>query len=203
MDGDTAPLPEILMLCEKYHAHLVVDEAHATGIIGQNGEGLVQALGLQSKVFARIHTFGKAVGCHGAIILGSKQLTSYLVNFARSFIFTTALSPNAVAAIQASYNILPGMVEERKHLTLLSEYFNQAEVPFEKMITEGPIKAVIIPGNTQVKSAALMLQQYGFDVRPILYPTVPRGRERLRINLHAFNSLGEVRGLVECLKGIR
>jgi 8-amino-7-oxononanoate synthase len=196
MDGDTAPLAEIIALCEKYHAHLIVDEAHATGIIGSSGEGLVQTLGLQDRVFARIHTFGKAIGCHGAIILGSQQLKSYLINFARSFIFTTALSPSAVSAILLSYKIFPGMVRERNHLQVLSDYFNDADLPFEKLISNSPVKAVIIPGNTTVKSAAQRLQEHGYDVRPILYPTVPRGRERLRINLHAFNSLEELRGLV-------
>ena len=85
MDGDMAPLKEISKLCEKYNAALIVDEAHATGVVGEKGEGLVQHLDLQQKCFARLHTFGKACGCHGAVILGSTQLKKYLINFARTF----------------------------------------------------------------------------------------------------------------------
>ncbi|HLK28560.1 MAG TPA: aminotransferase class I/II-fold pyridoxal phosphate-dependent enzyme, partial [Puia sp.] len=81
MDGDCAPLNEIVSLCEKYNAHLILDEAHATGVVGEKGEGLAQHLGLHEKFFARMHTFGKAVGCHGAIVLGSKTLHDYLINF--------------------------------------------------------------------------------------------------------------------------
>ena len=86
MDGDMAPLTAISDLCRQYGAHLIVDEAHATGVVGAKGEGLVQQLNLQTACFARVHTFGKAVGCHGAIVLGSDRLRNYLVNFCRSFI---------------------------------------------------------------------------------------------------------------------
>ena len=88
MDGDFAPLIKISLLCEKYNASLIIDEAHATGVVGEKGEGLVQHLNLQTKCFARIHTFGKAVGAHGAIILGSKKLKDYLINFfARIYLY--------------------------------------------------------------------------------------------------------------------
>jgi 8-amino-7-oxononanoate synthase len=199
MDGDIAPLAGIVSLCEKYGAHLVIDEAHATGIIGQNGAGLVQHLGLEKNVFARIHTFGKAVGAHGAIVLGSPLLKSYLVNFARSFVFTTALPAAAVTAIRASYSIFPEMKKERNHLAFLSGIFNSVSIPYEKPANETPVKAVIIRGNTVVKKIASVLQDKGFDVRPVLYPTVPKGKERLRINLHAFNTEEEVRQLGELL----
>ncbi len=86
MDGDTAPLREAALLCEAYNAQLIVDEAHATGVFGARGEGLVSALGLEDRVFARVHTFGKALGCHGAAVVGSDLLKQYLINFARSFI---------------------------------------------------------------------------------------------------------------------
>src|SRR5207249_2240995 len=81
MDGDKAPLQQLINLCQQYHANVIVDEAHATGVIGNKGEGLVQALGLQKKCFARVHTFGKACGVHGAIILGTGILRHYLINF--------------------------------------------------------------------------------------------------------------------------
>lgn len=199
MDGDIAPLQEIQALCEQFGAHLVVDEAHATGVIGNNGEGLVQHLGLETKVFARVHTFGKAVGAHGAIVLGSRQLKSHLINFARSFIFTTALPPSTITAIKAAYSIFPGMNKEREHLACLSQVFNRQHLPFEKLSGNTPIKAVIIPGNDAVKKIAEGLQNQGFDVRPVLYPSVPRGKERLRINLHAFNSEKDLKQMLSYL----
>jgi len=199
MDGDIAPMKQIVELCERFGAHLIIDEAHATGIIGEKGEGLVQHLGLEKKIFARIHTFGKAVGTHGAIVLGSNQLKSYLVNFARSFIFTTALPPSSVKAINTSYELFPKMKKEREHLQSLSEVFNNAELPFEKLTGHTPIKAVIVPGNNAVKSVSQRLQQHGFDAKAVLYPTVPRGRERLRMNMHAFNSHEELIQLLSCL----
>ncbi|HSZ87093.1 MAG TPA: aminotransferase class I/II-fold pyridoxal phosphate-dependent enzyme, partial [Puia sp.] len=103
MDGDIAPLKIISELCEKYNANLIVDEAHATGVVGEKGEGLVQQLNLQEKCFARMHTFGKALGCHGAVILGSETLKNYLINFSRAFIYTTSLPEISVEAIKNSY----------------------------------------------------------------------------------------------------
>jgi 8-amino-7-oxononanoate synthase len=199
MDGDTAPLNEMVHLCDQYGAHLIVDEAHATGIIGERGEGLVQHLDLSDKVFARIHTFGKALGIHGAAVVGSARLKSYLINFARSFIFTTALPESAVNAIKATYTVFPHMHSERNKLRQLVQCFNEINLPFEKLPGETPIKAVIIPGNNPVKRVTHFLQENGWDVRPVLYPSVPKGRERLRINLHAFNTIGQVQSLLQLL----
>ena len=200
MDGDIAPLEDLVNLCEKYGTHLIVDEAHATGVIGERGEGLAQHLGLQQKIFARIHTFGKALGSHGAIILGSANLKSYLINFARSFVFTTALPEVAVQAIKTSYNIFPILTKERNHLQNLIHQFKDAEIPFEKLPPTTPICAVLIPGNDQVKKISLQIQQNNIDVRPILYPTVPRGKERLRVNLHAFNTPPQLTLLIGILQ---
>jgi 8-amino-7-oxononanoate synthase len=195
MDGDKAPLQEISDLCERYGGHLIVDEAHATGVVGEKGEGLVQKLNLATKCFARIHTFGKAVGCHGAVILGSERLRNYLVNFARSFIYSTSLPEASVAAIHYAYELFPAMHAERAHLQQLISTFQQAKGNWEKLVSDTPIQIVIIPGNDQVKKVAGALQAAGLDVRAILYPTVPAGRERLRIVLHAFNSMAELQFL--------
>jgi 8-amino-7-oxononanoate synthase len=200
MDGDIAPLDDIVNICEKYGANVIVDEAHATGVIGKKGEGLVQHLGLQQRIFARIHTFGKALGSHGAIVLGSTKLKSYLLNFARSFVFTTALPEVAIQAIKASYSIFPFLTEERKHLQSLIQQFKQAEIPYEKLPSSTPICAVLVPGNDLVKKIALQIQQNNIDVRPILYPTVPHTKERLRINLHAFNTLPQLSLLIGILQ---
>ncbi len=196
MDGDEAPLKEMVAICEEYHAHLVIDEAHATGVIGERGEGMVQLLGLEQQCFARVHTFGKAVGCHGAIVLGSRELRDYLVNFARSFIYTTALPESNVLAIRNAYALFPAMKQERLHLQGLIGHFQAAALRYRKLPSQTPIQVVIIPGNAEVKQAAARLQAAGLDVRPILYPTVPRGEERLRIVLHAFNTIKELELLV-------
>lgn len=200
MDGDYAPLQEIVQLCETYQASLIVDEAHATGVVGPRGAGLVQLLDLQKKCFARVHTFGKACGVHGAIVLGSERLKNYLINFCRPFIYSTALSPAAAAAIGVSYETFPAMDSERKHIKQLITQFQTAELPYQILPSETPIQIVIIPGNEAVKRIATKLQAAKFDVRPILYPTVPKGEERLRIVLHAFNTMEEVTQLLDGLR---
>ena len=123
MDGDICLLKEITALCKKYNANLIVDEAHTTGVIGKNGEGLVCNLKLEKKVFARVHTFGKALGCHGAVVLGSKTLREYLINFSRSFIYTTALPPHSLVAIKQAYQLLKNRKTDIKKLKKLISYF--------------------------------------------------------------------------------
>lgn len=199
MDGDMAPLTEIVNLCKQYNAYLIVDEAHATGVVGERGVGLVQHLQLQQHCFARIHTFGKAVGCHGAVVLGSKSLRDYLINFSRAFIYTTALPESSMAAIRAAYSIFPDMDAERKHLAQLVNGFQRSVIGYEKLPSQTPIQVVIIPGNDEVKTVAHRLQSADLDVRPILYPTVPKGGERLRIVLHAFNTMPELEKLQQLL----
>ena len=199
MDGDLAPLQSLVELAEKFRAHLIVDEAHATGIIGENGEGLVQHLHLQHNCFARVHTFGKALGCHGAIVLGSVELIQYLINFSRAFIYTTAMPESATAAILSSYKIFPAMVSEREKLHDLIQRFreqtgihrlkNEQGTPIDSMTA---IQGFVIPGNERAKALSARLAQAGLDTRPILYPSVARGAERLRIILHAYNTKDEL-----------
>jgi 8-amino-7-oxononanoate synthase len=196
MDGDQAPLAEIVELCRKYQAHLIVDEAHATGVIGKRGEALAQSLGLQQDCFARIYTFGKALGCHGAAVLGSQELHDYLINFSRPFIYSTSLPETAIAAIGTSYQIFPNMVHEREYLGSLIDKFQKARIAYNRLSGNTPIQVVIIPGNEKVKQVADKLQANGLDVRPILYPTVPKGSERLRIVLHSFNTSTELDKLI-------
>jgi 8-amino-7-oxononanoate synthase len=199
MDGDMALLIEISNLCDKYNAGLIVDEAHATGVIDEKGEGLVQHLQLQKKCFARIHTFGKACGCHGAVVLGSAQLKNYLINFSRQFIYSTSLPPSATAAIAASYNIFPSLHNERDHLNNLIALFKKKKIKYSLVNSDTPIQVVIIPGNEEVKKVAFSLQENKLDVRAILYPTVPKGKERLRIVFHSFNTIEETEQLIELL----
>lgn len=203
MDGDFAPLKEVAGLCKKYRALLVVDEAHATGVFGSRGEGRVVELGLEADVFARVHTFGKALGCHGAIVLGSRILREYLINFARSFIYTTALGNDSLIAVKCAYDLLLNRDDIKFKTSSLISLFNQKAEDLNiagKIESQSPIQCLLLPGNKRVKTLAKKIQDSGFDVRPILSPTVPKGSERLRICLHAFNTEKEVVGLLECLK---
>lgn len=203
MDGDSPNIEALTQLTQKYNAYLVIDEAHALGVFGEQGEGLVQSCGLQDQVFARIMTFGKGLGCHGAAILGSADLKSYLVNFARSFIYTTGLSPHSVATIVVAYQHL---AKEKETLALLKNnivFFNQEKLRLGLkpmfVYSKSAIQSAIIPGNDTVKNIATQLQQQGFDVKPILSPTVPEGQERLRFCLHSYNSQAEISNVLELL----
>lgn len=206
MDGDTPPLQEIARICKKHSVYLIVDEAHALGVFGNQGEGLVQMLDLQDAVFARIITFGKGLGCHGAVILGSPLLKSYLVNFARSLIYTTGLSPHAVGTIQVAYQHLAQNNEAREKLRNNINIFNQQKqlVGLKPIFvrSKSPIQCAVIPGNEKVKNIAAQLQLQGFDVKAILSPTVPEGQERLRICLHSYNSEAEITEVLEALANL-
>jgi 8-amino-7-oxononanoate synthase len=203
MDGDAPNLEQLISLSEKHNAYLVIDEAHALGVFGLNGEGLVQSSRLQDKVFARIMTFGKGLGCHGAAILGSDDLKAYLVNFARSFVYTTGLSPHSVATILESYKTLANEKEALEQLKANIVFFNQEKMRLGLkpmfVYSKSAIQCAIIPGNEKVKSIASQLQQSGFDVRPILSPTVPENQERLRFCLHSYNSESEISDVLELL----
>ncbi|VXB34731.1 8-amino-7-oxononanoate synthase [Flavobacterium sp. 9AF] len=204
MDGDSPNIVELVAICEKHKALLVVDEAHALGVLGTEkgcqGEGLVQQFQLQDKVFARIMTFGKALGCHGAAILGSQDLKEYLVNFSRSLIYTTALSPHSVATILIAYQELAISYTTIKQLEKNSEYFNTNCPYLRTPISHSSIKSIVIPGNEKVKEMASYLQENGFDVKPILSPTVPEGEERLRFCLHAYNTKAQMEQVLLLLK---
>lgn len=203
MDGDAPNVEELINLCEKYNCYLVIDEAHALGVFGNLGEGLIQYQGLQDKVFARIMTFGKGLGCHGAAILGSQELKSYLVNFARSFIYTTGLSPHSVATILIAYQYLKSEKESIQKLKNNIQFFNQEKLQMGLkpmfVYSKSAIQCAIIPGNEKVKSIASKLQENGFDVKAILSPTVPEGQERLRFCLHSYNSEKEISEVLQLL----
>ena len=203
MDGDSPNLENLVNLSTKYNCNLVLDEAHALGVFGENGEGLVQELKLQNQIFARIITFGKALGCHGAAILGSEELKSYLINFARSFIYTTALSPHSVATILIGYQELENQKEAILKLKSNIQFFNQQKtiLGLKQLFVrnKSAIQSAIIPGNENVKYIANQLQENGFDVKAILSPTVPEGQERLRFCLHSYNSQKEIADVLQLL----
>lgn len=203
MDGDVPPFESLVLLCEKYGAHLIVDEAHGIGIAGKKGEGVVQAGDWHRQCFARVYTFGKAPGCHGAAIAGSSLLKSFLVNFSRPFIYTTALPEASVAAIRASYALFPGMQAERAQLQQLIGYWKTLNLPLEKLVSDSPVQGVVIPGNHAAKQAEYALREAGIDARAILSPTVPAGSERLRLVLHAYNTNAQLEELYKVLIGLK
>ena len=204
MDGDSPNLEELVMLSEKYNCYLIVDEAHTLGVFAEKGQGLTQYLNLHHRIFARIMTLGKGLGCHGAVILGTTELKEYLVNFARSFIYTTGLSPHSVATILVAYQHLETENESIEKLRQNIVYFNQQKnlLGLKPMLvrSKSAIQSAIIPGNENVKRIAQQLQDKGFDVKPILSPTVPERQERLRFCIHSYNSEEEIYQVLELLR---
>ncbi len=194
MDGDSPDLISMEKLCSKYSANCLVDEAHALGTVGNKGEGLVQLLSLESKITARVFTFGKALGCDGAVVLGSDNLRNYLINTCRSFIYSTAPSPLKIESIHYQWNKLTSTFSLNEHSQHLKKHLlKKIEGKLEVKTGEfGNIVMVIIKGNEYVKKASNYLNSKGMDVRAILSPTVPEGSERLRICIHEFNTLEEI-----------
>ncbi|HET8829363.1 MAG TPA: aminotransferase class I/II-fold pyridoxal phosphate-dependent enzyme, partial [Pelobium sp.] len=173
--------------------NLIVDEAHALGVFGKNGSGLTQHLNLQNKVFARVYTFGKALGCHGAAVVGSTMLRQYLINFARSFIYTTALPYPALACIAVGYNELPTTPEReilQENIALFTRLTRGSNINI--LPSTSAIQSLLVSGNEECKNLASQLQKSGFNVKAILSPTVAKGKERLRICLHAHNTKAEI-----------
>jgi 8-amino-7-oxononanoate synthase len=206
MDGDVAPLLSLVELCEETGAHLIVDEAHGTGIFGNHGEGLCCDLNLENRIFARVYTFGKAMGMHGACIAGSRILIDYLINFARPFIYTTALPPHALVTMRKTFEKCDGMSNERLRLMEVVSTWKvlcQAHLP-QGCFSENnsPVQVVVIPGNDMARRAQQRLEENGIDARAILSPTVKAGEERIRICLHVYNSDLELEKLIVTLKEI-
>ena len=199
MEGDLAPLAETALLAEQHNAALIVDEAHATGVFG-GGKGLVQQLGLQDKIFARVHTFGKAMGCHGAAVMSSHLVKEYLVNFARSFIYTTALPEHSLAVIQAAYDRMLQQPAAIRQLHERIAYFRNKVMDTDRWKSSpSPIQSYIVGSNEKVRQLNHALRDAGMNVCAIMHPTVPAGAERLRICLHAFNTYEEIDRLTETI----
>ncbi len=195
MDGDAPDLIMMSQVSKKYSACFIVDEAHALGVFGKQGCGMVQKLHLEKDVFARIITFGKALGCHGAAILGSRELKEYLVNFSRSFIYTTALPPHSLATIHCSYkelNLLTEASKLQENIQFFRSEIKRNKLQDRFIESHSAIHCCLISGNQKVRSISQKLQEKGFDVKAILSPTVPEHKERLRFCLHSYNSHQEI-----------
>ncbi|EOR95652.1 8-amino-7-oxononanoate synthase [Arcticibacter svalbardensis MN12-7] len=200
MDGDEAPLKALVELAEQYGAALIVDEAHATGIYGPHGSGLITHYDLEKRIFARVITFGKALGCHGAAVVGSSLLRNYLINFARSFIYSTAAPSHSHLSVSMAYQLLQKEDFQTKIHEKIQFFKKESAAIAKRFIpSNSPIQSFLIPGNNEAKQMALLLKEHRFDIRPILSPTVQEGKERLRICLHTFNSVQDIKQLLSLL----
>jgi 8-amino-7-oxononanoate synthase len=231
MDGDVAPLKEILDVSHRYGAQVVVDEAHGLGIYGRTnrrdldesqledeangvgGTGVLAALELESHpaLLCSVHTFGKGAGCHGAVLCCVNiTLRDYLLNYARPFIYSTALPLHSLVTIKCSYETMINCEERRQQVFALVRLFRELVESMLRNVavssnivlypSNSPIQALLVPGNDAcIQFCSTMHQKYGLLLYPIRAPTVPRGQERVRIILHAHNTRSQVTHLVECM----
>ena len=203
MDGDQAPLRELVALKEKYGAWLMVDEAHATGIIGRDGRGLADALGVSNQIEIQMGTLGKALGASGGFIVGSRALIDLLINRARSFIFSTAPVPAAAAAATAALRLLVTPEGEQ-----LRRQLQQRIADFKTALGQpgaepaSAIIPIILGDENRAVTAAGELRRQNIFVPAIRYPTVARGAARLRVTLSATHSAADVATLVRALQPI-
>jgi 8-amino-7-oxononanoate synthase len=198
MDGDIAPLIEITALIKSLeNVFLIVDEAHAIGVFGKHGRGLCNELGIEKACFARVYTYGKAMGCHGAAIAGSDLLRNYLINFSRSFIYTTALPNHSVEAIVHAYQLLVE-TDQKGSLQTNIEHFNSKTSGIKNLIkSNSAIHSLVVGNNQKADLLEKQLAQNNIYVKAIKSPTVKEGTERLRFCLHAFNTKQEIDLLIE------
>ena len=203
MDGDAAPLREIVALKEKHGAWLMVDEAHATGICGRHGRGLADELGVGHRIEIQMGTLGKALGASGGFICGSRALIDLLVNRARSFIFSTAPVPAAAAAARAAVEFVQSADGEARRKTLwarIGEF--QSSIANRQSPIPGAIIPLMIGDEREAVEAATTLREKGIFVPAIRYPAVARGKARLRVTLSAAHTAADVTELVTALNQI-
>jgi 8-amino-7-oxononanoate synthase len=194
MDGDTAPLREIVSLKDRYGAVLMLDEAHAVGLIGRGGRGLADQCELRDRVEVQMGTLGKALGSSGGYVAGSRRLIDFLTNRARSFIFSTAPPATAAAAACAALEICASAEGDRRRAKMLS----LAAILDPSRNTA--IHPVIMGGEEEALRASEALWQLGYFVPAIRPPTVPQGTSRLRISLSAAHEFSTVRALADALQ---
>jgi 8-amino-7-oxononanoate synthase len=203
MDGDHAPLREIVALKEKYGAWLMVDEAHATGLFGENRRGLAEETGVSDRIEIQMGTLGKALGASGGYICGSRRLIDFLVNRARSFIFSTAPVPAAAAAASAGIRLVQsgkGKTLNEKLRTHIAEV--QSAIGNRASAIPSAILPFIIGSETKAVELAAQLRERGIFVPAIRYPTVARGAARLRITLTAAHTKQDVEQLAAAFSQI-
>jgi 8-amino-7-oxononanoate synthase len=203
MDGDLGRMKEIQSVSDEFCAYLIIDEAHSAGVFGESGKGLVVENGIEDKVFARVVTFGKAYGSHGACVLGSTELTDFLINYARSFIYTTALPPEQFTRIRNAVNFAEIPVLQKK-LKDNIQLFRSNNVNYQSMSSENsPIQMIKTNDIDTTKILAKTIQDYKFAVKPIFSPTVKLGNESIRICMHSFNDERSILNLCNLLNEIK
>lgn len=199
MDGDVAPLDALAALADAHDAVLVIDEAHATGVYGAQGAGLAEALEGRDNIIT-LHTFGKALGCEGAVVCGPDVLIDFLINRARGFIFTTAPSPLMAAVARAALRLVSGNMEHQFNLAALVAHAGQRLHTTLGLAPSGTqVQPIIIGDDVRTMAVAAKCQAAGFDVRGIRPPTVPEGTSRLRISLTLNATMADVDALVDVL----
>jgi 8-amino-7-oxononanoate synthase len=204
MDGDIAPLPELIALCERYHAYLLVDDAHGFGVLGTHGRGILEHFGVESPRLIYMATLGKAAGVFGAFVAGHASLIQTLMQGARTYIYTTAMPPLLAVALGASLRLFREEGWRREHLReLQSELKHNLHTERWRLLpSETPIQLLLVGGNKETVALSDALRSRGILVPAIRPPTVPKGQARLRISLSAAHSKDEVRMLAETLNAL-
>jgi len=202
MDGDCAPLDDLLRLAKDHNAELIVDEAHAVGVRGPQGRGIAAERGIEREMFAIIYTCGKALASAGAFVCGSYQLKDFLINRARTFIFTTAMPPYLAGQIRAALDLVSQMDSERLYLQELAKRLHQSLGPdLQPSAAPSHIASVVLGSNEKALYVAERLQANGFDVRAIRPPTVPAGTARIRLSLTCKLALEDAARVAVTIRG--
>ena len=205
MDGDLAPLREMTTLAKHYGAEMVVDEAHATGVFGPEGRGRVAELGLEKEVFAVVHMCGKALASAGAFVCGGTTLKNYLINRARTFLFSTALPPYFAEQIRAALVVARGADAQRARLRTIAHRLREELRPcgWDTGKSASQIVPVMLGENDSAMQVAARLGREGFAVRAIRPPTVPEGTARLRLSLNCSLTDVELVRFTQAMSGAR
>lgn len=204
MDGDKCPLKDLVCLKEKYDSEIMVDEAHATGIFGKRGSGMVEEAGLTESVDFIMGTFGKALGSFGAYLAASKKVVFYLINTCRSFIYSTALPPSIISANLESIRLIEEEPNRRRNLLESAGYFRDAlKTNGFNVKGDSQIVPVIIGDNLRAVEFARRLQEKGYWVLPIRPPTVPQGEARLRFSLTYYHTKEILQKLINDIREIK
>lgn len=204
VDGDIAPLPEIVQVAKKYNMLLMVDDAHATGVLGENGGGTADYFGLQNEIDIQMGTFSKALASEGGFIAGNRGLIDYLANKARSFIFSTALAPATVAVSLRALEIVQAEPRLRQSLIANSAWFREKlrEIGFEIMDFPTPIISIVLGPPDLTVNFSNRLMEKNIFVSAIRPPTVPQGTSRLRINLMATHTKDDLARAIDAMTEI-
>jgi 7-keto-8-aminopelargonate synthetase-like enzyme len=204
MDGDIAPLKELVMLAEKDNALIMIDEAHATGVLGKNGRGAAEMFGVSDKIHIQMGTLGKALGSFGAYAAGSKSLVEYLMNKSRSFIFTTALPPAVCAVSSRAIELVQQHPELRQKLKDNINFLRNGlrSIGFTIANDPTPIIPVIIGDADKTMQLSSMLFERGIFVSGIRPPSVPEGTSRLRMTVTAAHTRQMLEKVLEAMKQV-